>query len=195
MPHVIVNRRHHPGRQVSQAAPTILFAEHMYAWDWPWAEREFKQALELNPGYAWGHLWYAQYLSAIGRFAEAIDEIKHAKDLDPLRSASMLMLGGCFTWLGSTKHPCSNWRRPLNWNHFRPRSFLRGREHRIMRTIAEVRLRQLRCPRPPRLSERGGPALDGTLVAVPQVPLRVEPLLAPHSPPNPEKNTPVHKPG
>jgi tetratricopeptide (TPR) repeat protein len=40
--------------------------------------------LELNPNYADGHHWYAAHLSAMGRFEEALREIRTAQELDPL---------------------------------------------------------------------------------------------------------------
>jgi serine/threonine-protein kinase len=55
-----------------------------YDWDWPSAEREFKRAIELNPGYATAHQWYGEMLSAQGRHEEALAEIKRAQQLDPL---------------------------------------------------------------------------------------------------------------
>ena len=54
-----------------------------FDWDWPTAEREFKRALELNPGYATAHQWYAEYLIPMGRFEEAAQELKRAQALDP----------------------------------------------------------------------------------------------------------------
>ncbi len=83
---------------IAEAHTSLAFAKMLYAWDWPGAEREFKQALELNPGYAWGHLWYAQYLSAMARFAEAIDEVKQAKDLDPLSISINANVGWVLYW-------------------------------------------------------------------------------------------------
>jgi len=59
----------------------ILWA---YDRDWIAAEREFKKAIELNPNYATAHQWYAIYLSAMGRFDQAIREIKRAQELDVL---------------------------------------------------------------------------------------------------------------
>jgi serine/threonine-protein kinase len=53
-------------------------------WDWAGAEKEHKRAIELNPGYATGHNFYAQYLIFMGRHDEAIAEIKRAQELDPL---------------------------------------------------------------------------------------------------------------
>lgn len=53
-------------------------------WDWRGAELEFKRALELNPNYAEAHRRYAIYLSGLGRKQEASNEIRAAKELDPL---------------------------------------------------------------------------------------------------------------
>ena len=56
-----------------------------YDWNWTAAEREFKRALELKPGYAVAHHWYAfLFLATFGRLDEAIAEMQHALDLDPL---------------------------------------------------------------------------------------------------------------
>jgi tetratricopeptide (TPR) repeat protein len=55
-----------------------------YDWDWAAAEREYKQAIALDPNYATAHHWYAEYLIAVGRPDEAMTEIKRARDLDPL---------------------------------------------------------------------------------------------------------------
>jgi TolB-like protein/Tfp pilus assembly protein PilF len=51
-------------------------------WKWDEAEDEYKQAILLRPNYATAHQWYAEFLTAMGRFAEAIAQIKHAMALD-----------------------------------------------------------------------------------------------------------------
>jgi serine/threonine-protein kinase len=53
-------------------------------WDWAGAEKEHQSALRLAPGYATGHQRYAFHLLALGRFEEAIAEMKRAQDLDPV---------------------------------------------------------------------------------------------------------------
>ena len=55
-----------------------------YDWDFVGAEKECKLAIELNPGYATAHQFYALLLSSLGRHEEAIREIKIARNLDPL---------------------------------------------------------------------------------------------------------------
>lgn len=54
-----------------------------YDWEWAGAEGEFRRAIELNPGYATAHQWYAELLSMLGRHQEALAQIKQAQELDP----------------------------------------------------------------------------------------------------------------
>jgi len=55
-----------------------------YEWNWSESEKAFKQAIELNPGYAITYQWYGRTLGFIGRFNEAIEQLEKAKELDPL---------------------------------------------------------------------------------------------------------------
>ncbi|MGQ0643665.1 MAG: protein kinase domain-containing protein, partial [Gemmatimonadaceae bacterium] len=38
---------------------------HLYEWNWPAAEREFKRAIELDASFATAHLWYGHSLEAV----------------------------------------------------------------------------------------------------------------------------------
>ncbi|HKP85988.1 MAG TPA: protein kinase, partial [Blastocatellia bacterium] len=69
---------------LAEAHASLAHIRFWYEWDWPGAERDFKKAIELNPGYATAHLWYALYLAAMGRMDEAVAEVKRAQELDPL---------------------------------------------------------------------------------------------------------------
>jgi TolB-like protein/Tfp pilus assembly protein PilF len=55
-----------------------------YDWDWVMAERSFKEAISLNPSLAEGHVFYAWFLAAMGRFDEAVSEATRAFELDPV---------------------------------------------------------------------------------------------------------------
>ncbi len=55
-----------------------------YEWSWDAAEREFRRALELSPGYATAHHWYSLFLVATGRPGESLAAISRARELDPL---------------------------------------------------------------------------------------------------------------
>jgi tetratricopeptide (TPR) repeat protein len=51
--------------------------------DWAGAEREYKRAIELNPGYADAYRLYSYLLMGAGRADEAYDRINHALEIDP----------------------------------------------------------------------------------------------------------------
>jgi len=68
---------------LSEAHASLAMIRCSYDWDWAEAEREFKQAIALNPSYAWAHHWYAIFLAQMGRHAEAEREIGTARQLDP----------------------------------------------------------------------------------------------------------------
>ncbi len=70
--------------ELAEAHTALGTVKHFYDWDWQGAEREFKRAIEINPNYADAHKMYAFYLSAMGRFDEALAEMKRAQELDPL---------------------------------------------------------------------------------------------------------------
>jgi TolB-like protein/Flp pilus assembly protein TadD len=69
---------------LAEAHNSLAFVRLLYDWDWQDAERQFKRALKLNPGYATAHHWYAEYLAAMGRPEEALAEMQCALELDPL---------------------------------------------------------------------------------------------------------------
>ena len=66
---------------------SLAFIAETHEWDWATAEREYKRALQLNPGDARAHHWYAGYLMYVGRFEEGISEERRARDLDRLAFA------------------------------------------------------------------------------------------------------------
>jgi TolB-like protein/DNA-binding winged helix-turn-helix (wHTH) protein/Tfp pilus assembly protein PilF len=54
-----------------------------YEWDEQAAEREFRRAIELNPGYAFAHIWLGEVLTDMDRYPEALAEVDRAGQLDP----------------------------------------------------------------------------------------------------------------
>ena len=64
-----------------------------YEWDWAKAEHEFQRAIGLNPNYPLAHSWYALNLGAMGRYEEALNQVRHAQELDPLSLQINTVLG------------------------------------------------------------------------------------------------------
>jgi len=73
--------------QLAEAHTSLGLIKFQYDWDWPRAEKEFKEAISINPNYPPAHHFYADYLKAMGRFDEALKEIEKAQELDPLSLA------------------------------------------------------------------------------------------------------------
>jgi len=69
---------------LAEAHASLAYILLSYDWDFESAEKEFKRAIAINPGYATAHQWYALFLAAMGRSEQAIAEIKCAQDYDPL---------------------------------------------------------------------------------------------------------------
>ncbi|HWS68240.1 MAG TPA: winged helix-turn-helix domain-containing protein [Steroidobacteraceae bacterium] len=65
----------------------------LHDWDWVGIENDFKRAVELDPGYAIAHYWYAEYLMAMGRTGEAVRRVEHSLVLDPLNSVINASVG------------------------------------------------------------------------------------------------------
>jgi TolB-like protein/Tfp pilus assembly protein PilF len=68
-----------------------------YDLDFVRAAREYQRAIELNPNYPTAHQWYgSSALTALGRFDEAIAEVKRAIALDPLSLVINADLGNSY---------------------------------------------------------------------------------------------------
>ncbi|WP_243304961.1 tetratricopeptide repeat protein [Geothrix oryzisoli] len=72
---------------LAEAHASLGHIRLIYDWDWEGAEASFRRAIELNPGYATAHQWYALYLNARGRSEDALEELGKAEQLDPLSPA------------------------------------------------------------------------------------------------------------
>jgi tetratricopeptide (TPR) repeat protein len=69
---------------LAEAHASLALIVENYDWDWQTAEKEYQRAIQLDPGYATAHQWYAEYLTWEGRFDEASSESEQARQLDPL---------------------------------------------------------------------------------------------------------------
>jgi TolB-like protein/DNA-binding winged helix-turn-helix (wHTH) protein/Tfp pilus assembly protein PilF len=69
---------------LGEAHNSLAFVLDGFDWDFDAAGKEFQQAIELSPGYATAHHWYAWHLSLLRRYDEAIAEMRKAENLDPL---------------------------------------------------------------------------------------------------------------
>lgn len=106
---------------LAEAHASLAFIAETHEWDWATAEREYKRALELNPGDARTHHWYAGYLMYVGRFDEGIAEAKRARDLDPLSLPVNNALAGRLLVAGRVDEALDQVRKTLEMDpHFAP---------------------------------------------------------------------------
>jgi adenylate cyclase len=68
---------------LGEAHASLAYLTFFYDWDWPAAEKEFQQAIELNPNNADTHHWYSHYLMGQGRIEESLTQSKRALELSP----------------------------------------------------------------------------------------------------------------
>ena len=81
---------------LAEAHTALGTVKLFYDWDWANAEKEYRRAIELNPGYADGHMMYALFLSVMQRFEEAKSEARLAQQLDPLSIEKQTSIGDVF---------------------------------------------------------------------------------------------------
>ena len=70
--------------ELSEAHAAVAFNLMYKDWNWGEAEKEFQQAIDLDPGRAITHHWAASLFSILGRHDEAVAEAQQAHALDPL---------------------------------------------------------------------------------------------------------------
>ncbi len=82
-------------------------------WDWASAEREYRRAIELNPGHPLARIWYSQYLYAMQRFEEAVAQAKHAQRLDPVSPLINTWAGAAYFFAGRVEEAMASWQKAL----------------------------------------------------------------------------------
>jgi len=83
---------------LAEAHASLAMVRQAYDWDWVGAEQEFKRAIELNPNYATAHQWYGLFLASLGRFPEAENEVRRARELEPYSAIINMALPEVYTW-------------------------------------------------------------------------------------------------
>ena len=69
---------------VSDAHVALAEVRRTLEWNWRLAEEGYRTAIALSPSCETAHRFFAQFLAAMGRFAEAKTEADRACDVDPL---------------------------------------------------------------------------------------------------------------
>jgi serine/threonine protein kinase/Tfp pilus assembly protein PilF len=72
----------------SDAHVALALVKYLADWDWPGAEKEFKRAIELNPGDIQAHHMYSHLLLTLGRNQESLRESELYIKADPLSASA-----------------------------------------------------------------------------------------------------------
>lgn len=78
---------------LAEAQTSLATAKFNYDWDWSGAAEGFKKAIQLDPTYATAYQRYSLYSIAMGRFDDSLEQIKKARDLEPLSISINASLG------------------------------------------------------------------------------------------------------
>ena len=111
---------------LAEAHAALAVIYHEYDWDFAASEQEFKRAIDLNPNYATAHHWYAELLLDLGRYPEAMAEIKAAQQLDPQSPIINTAVG---TFLTAAQDPAAaleQFRKTAELDPYFPRAHLRA---------------------------------------------------------------------
>ena len=77
---------------IAEAHSALATVLDFYEWNWTGAEREYRRALELNPGNPRTRSYYAELLSREGRADAAATEARRAVEQDPLSAFGRFFL-------------------------------------------------------------------------------------------------------
>jgi len=95
------------------AHASLGFVKMHYDWDFPGAEKEYRRAIALNPGYATAHHWYAYDLVALARLDDALAEIRRAQQADPLSVIISRDVGEMLLFAGRNDEAIAQLRKTL----------------------------------------------------------------------------------
>jgi TolB-like protein/tetratricopeptide (TPR) repeat protein len=111
---------------LAEAHASLAWAVLHYEWDRSTAEKEYRLAIELNPGYVTAHQWYALFLMQAARFDEASRELKLAQEIDPLSLAVSFNIGLLLFFAGRYDEAIEQLQRTIELepNYFMARGFL-----------------------------------------------------------------------
>jgi tetratricopeptide (TPR) repeat protein len=112
----------------------------VFHWRWSEAEKEYVEALRLNPGYLTARQWYALALAHRGRNAEALAQMAVAAESDPISflvNANLAVVHYLGRAYGDAEGAC---RRALEINpHHEPAHFTLGLAQQQVGAFDEAR--------------------------------------------------------
>jgi DNA-binding winged helix-turn-helix (wHTH) protein/TolB-like protein/cytochrome c-type biogenesis protein CcmH/NrfG len=79
--------------ELGEAYASLGHIKVQFEHDWTGAERAYRRAIELNPGYARAQQWLGLLLALQGRFDEGIAQLRRAQALEPAHPGHSALIG------------------------------------------------------------------------------------------------------
>ena len=125
-----------------------------YVWDWPASQREFRKAVDLNPGLSATRYFYSRCLAGHGRVDEALEQARVGVRLDPLNPQIASALVGAYLAAGRLDSAAALAERAVRQDptHTAARYWLatalvaRGEHARAQAVLAQMRPGDLESP-------------------------------------------------
>ena len=83
---------------LSEAQSGLGWQRYWFDWDWSAAEATFRQAIAMNASDASAHFGYGQLLDSNGREAESVEQMRFARELDPLSPITLTLEASALFW-------------------------------------------------------------------------------------------------
>jgi len=82
----------------AEAHVVLAIESDWYEWNWDESEREFKRAIELDPGNGDAHGYYSWFLASMGRKDQAVQQARLLVQMDPLGTGGNANLGSVYVF-------------------------------------------------------------------------------------------------
>jgi tetratricopeptide (TPR) repeat protein len=128
---------------LAEAHAGIAWNRFWHDWDWSGAEAAFRQAIALNPSESNAHFGYSQLLETLGRDAEAIEQLRMARELDPLSIILLTLESGSLFFAGKRDEARQRLQRvfdiePDFWVAYMAQAGMLGAEGKTAEAIASL---------------------------------------------------------
>ncbi len=100
----------------AEAYNSLAYLKFRLEWDWKEAEKNFRKAIDLQPGYASAYERYALFLGCMGRTDEAIKFMEKAYKLDPLSPSVSTGVGRMYHFAGYYDKAIKQYEKTLKMN-------------------------------------------------------------------------------
>jgi Tfp pilus assembly protein PilF len=98
----------------SAEAHACLAHIHSIDWQFAEAEKEYRRALDLDPGNSGTHQEFGNFLTQQGRWSEALFELKRAEELDPLWFMNSVYVGNVYYYQGQYDQAILQYKKVLD---------------------------------------------------------------------------------